>query len=218
MKGDILHWIAPEKNATIMPICQESIFRQVGAFMNKKVTWWVILAVSAFGLCLIGCLGIALIIRFTPNIYEYALENSSLEVGGPAPDFELTALTGETVRLSQFRGQPVLLSFGASWCPDCRLEAPLLEEVYKSHPELVVLLVDLKEDSDTVQRFADEFGMTHPILLDRDGEVAEQYQVFAIPTELFIDGEGIVRAKIIEKVTPQLLAEYLPMIGINSRR
>jgi peroxiredoxin len=185
--------------------------------MKKKTNWWVILALSASGICLIGCLGIALIIRFAPNIYEYALETSSLEIGEPAPDFELTALTGEVVRLSQFRGQPVLISFGASWCPDCRLEAPLLEAVHKSHPELVVLLVDIKEDSDAVQSFAGDFGITHPILLDRDGKVSEQYQVFAIPTELFLDKEGIIRAKIIEKVTPQLLAEYFPLIGINAR-
>ena len=183
--------------------------------MKKKTNWWVILALSAFGICLLGCLGIALVVRFSPNIYGYVLENSSLEIGAPAPDFELAALTGETIRLAQFRGQPVLLSFGTSWCPDCRLETPLLEAVHKSHPELVVLLVDIKEDSDAVQSFADDFGITYPILLDSDGKVSEQYQVFAIPTELFIDQDGIIRAKIIEKITPQLLAEYLPLIGIN---
>jgi peroxiredoxin len=183
--------------------------------MKKKTNWWVILALSAFGICLVGCLGIALVVRFSPNIYGYVLENRSLEIGAPAPDFELAALTGETIRLAQFRGQPVLLSFGASWCPDCRLEAPLLEAVHKSYPELIVLLVDIEEDPDIVQNFAGEFGITHPILLDRDGKVSEQYQVFAIPTELFIDQDGIIRAKIIEKITPQLLEEYLPLIGIN---
>ena len=183
--------------------------------MKKKRNWWVILGVSALGICLLGCLGIALVIGFAPNILEYALENSSLEIGSAAPDFELTALTGETIRLSQFQGQPVLLSFGATWCPDCRAEAPLLEEVHKSQPELIVLLVDIKEDASIVQGFADEFGITHLILLDQDGKVSEGYQVFAIPTELFIDTAGIVRAKIIEKVRPKLLAEYLPLIGID---
>ena len=57
--------------------------------------------------------------------------------------------------------------------------------------------------------------MTHPVLLDRDGSVTEQYQVFAIPTELFIDEDGIIQAKIIESVTPELLAKYLPLIGIH---
>ncbi len=75
--------------------------------------------------------------------------------------------------------------------------------------------MDIQESSQDVQQFADEFGLTHPILLDYDGEVKGLYQVFAIPTEFFIDKEGIIRAKIIEQVTPQLLAEYLPLIGVT---
>jgi len=182
---------------------------------KKKTNWWIIIGVSVIGICLIGCLGIGLLISFAPDIYGYALENTSLDVGTATPDFELTTLTGETVRLGQFQGQPVLLTFGATWCPDCRIEAPLLEEVHKSHPELVILLVDSRENADVVQQFADEFDITHPILLDTNGKVSEQYQIFAIPTELFIDKDGVIQAKIIEKVTPELLAKYLPKIGIN---
>jgi peroxiredoxin len=181
----------------------------------KKNTWLAIIIISTIGICLFGCLAVGLFIGFAPNPYRYNLQNSSLKVGDAAPDFELTALTGETVRLSQFKDQPVLLSIGASWCPDCRLEAPLLEEVHKSHPELVVLLVDINEGQEVVQKFADEFGITHPILLDRDGKVSELYEIYAIPTELFIDADGIIRAKIIEAVTSQLLAEKLPLIGVD---
>ncbi len=183
--------------------------------MEKKTNWAAILGASAVGICLIVCLGAGFAVRFAPNIYQYSLENSSLKVGDAAPDFELASLDGETVRLSQFRGQPVLLSIGATWCPDCRIEAPLLQDLHERKPELVVLLVDSNEGPDVVQRFADEFGITHPILLDRDGEVLESYQIFAIPTELFIDAQGIIRAKIIERVTPELLAEKLPLIGVN---
>jgi peroxiredoxin len=183
--------------------------------MKKKPNWLLIAGLSLAGLCLIGCLAAALISLFFPSFFQAYLENSSLASGDAAPDFELTALTGETIRLSQFRGQPVLLSIGATWCPDCRKEAPLLQELHETHPELVILMVDSKEGPDIVQQFADEFGITHPILLDRDGAVMELYQVFAIPTDLFIDAEGIIRAKIIESVTSQLLAEKLPLIGLE---
>ena len=138
-----------------------------------------------------------------------------MAIGESAPDFELTALSGETIQLSQFRGQPVLLSIGASWCPDCRVEAPLLQKLHEDHPELIILLVDTKESPDVVQNFVDEFSMTHPVLLDQDGSVSKLYQVFAIPTEIFIDKDGIIRAKIIEGVTPKLLADKLPLIGIS---
>ena len=138
-----------------------------------------------------------------------------MKVGDPAPDFELISLDGETMSLSQFKGRPILLSIGATWCPDCRIEAPLLQELHETYPQLAVLLIDSKESPEIIQAYADEFGLTHPILLDRDGAVMELYQVFAIPTELFIDADGIVQAKLIERVTPELLLEKLPLIGIS---
>jgi peroxiredoxin len=183
--------------------------------MEKKNIRLAIILISIIGACLVGCLGIGLAIRFAPDIYQYSIENSSLKVGDTAPDFELTSLEGETIRLSQFKGRPVLLCLGATWCPDCRKEAPLVEELHRAHPELVVLLVDSNEGPDIVQNFANEFDITHPILLDQDGSVSKLYQIFAIPTGLFIDMDGIIQAKIIEGVTPQLLAEKLPLIGID---
>jgi len=183
--------------------------------LQKKNTWLEIILISIIGICLIGCLGIGLVIRFAPNFYRHSIENSSLQVGDAAPDFELTSLESETVRLSQFQGQPVLLSIGATWCPDCRKEAPLLEQLHRDHPELIVLLVDSNESPDIVQQFAAEFEITHPILLDQDGEVLKLYQVFAIPTVLFIDADGVIQAKVIEGVTPKLLTQKLQLIGVD---
>jgi peroxiredoxin len=183
--------------------------------MEKKNVTLAVILIVIVGLCLCICLGVGLAVRFWPNIYQYSLENSSLKVGDPAPDFELTSLEGESIRLSQFKGQPVLMSLSATWCPDCRHETPLLQELHKSHPDLVILMVDSKERADVVRGFADEFGITYPILLDRDGEVMEKYQVFAIPTNLFLDANGIIRAKLIEQVTPELLAEKLLLIGVE---
>jgi len=183
--------------------------------MKKTPNWLLIIGLSLGGLCLLGCLAVAGLALFFPSVYHYALESSSLSIGEPAPDFELTALTGETIHLSQFQGQPVVLSIGASWCPDCRAEAPIMEELHKKHPELVILLVDSKESPEVVQAFVDEFSITHPVLLDMDGAVSKLYQIFAIPTEIFIDKDGVMRAKIIESVTPELLAEKLPLIGVN---
>ncbi len=183
--------------------------------MKKKSNWQAILGISAVGICLVCCLSVGLTIRFAPNLYQYFLTSSSLKVGDAAPDFELQTLDGRTLHLTDFKGKPVLLTFGATWCPDCRIEAPLVEEVHKANPDLVVLLVDIKEDKEVVGQFAEQFELTHPILLDRDGSVSTLYQVFAIPTELFVDANGIIQAKIIEKVTPELLTENLSLIGID---
>jgi len=183
--------------------------------MQKQNIPLAIILIAVLGICLIGCLAIGLTLRFGPNIFRHSPQDSSVKIGSVAPDFELTSLEGQVVRLSQFKGKPILLSIGATWCPDCRKEAPLLEQLHKSHPELVVLLVDSQESPAIVQNFADEFGITHPILLDSDGSVLKQYQVFAIPTELFIDSKGLVQAKLIESVTPKLLADQLSKIGVN---
>ena len=183
--------------------------------MKKKNTTLAAFIVGVMSICLVGCLGVGLAVRFSPELYKNYLNNSSLKVGDPAPDFELISLDGETMSLSQFKGRPILLSIGATWCPDCRIEAPLLQELHETYPQLAVLLIDSKESPEIIQAYADDFGLTHPILLDRDGAVMELYQVFAIPTELFIDADGIVQAKLIERVTPELLLEKLPLIGIS---
>ena len=154
-----------------------------------------------------------------PLLTEWAKSQSQgtppLQVGTSAPDFELESLEGETVRLSQLQGHPVLLIFSASWCPACRAEAPLVEEVHEDHPELVILLVDLEETAAVAQRFADDLGMTHPVLLDRNGQVGRLYHIYAIPASFFIDVEGVLRAMLVEELTPEYLTRTFPLIVID---
>jgi peroxiredoxin len=183
--------------------------------MNNNKTWWVIIAISLAGICLLACGVIGLFVLFAPNLYQFSLEQSSLNVGTAAPDFKLTGLSGEYMRLSQFRGQPVLLTFAATWCPDCRAETPVLQGLHIRHPELAILTVDSKESPEIVQSFVNKFGVTYPVLLDTDGAVSDQYRIFAIPTGLFIDAEGIIRVKVIDNLTARLLAEKLPLIGVE---
>ncbi|HRF50891.1 MAG TPA: redoxin domain-containing protein [Anaerolineales bacterium] len=165
--------------------------------------------------CALGCILIGGLAVFGPGLYEGMLANSSLPVGEQAPDFEVKTLSGETVKLSDYRGHPVLLTFGASWCPDCRREVPLLQSLHESESSLAILMIDTKEDRATVQAYADEFGMTFPIGLDEDGVIATEYRVWAIPTELLIDEAGIVRARLIESVTKESLAKLLAEAGIE---
>lgn len=183
--------------------------------MSKKAIRFFIFSAIVIVLCLFTCIGAGVLTKYSPDIYQYYIENSSLKVGDIAPDFELPTLDGEAVHLSQYKGQPVLLSIGASWCPDCRVEAPLLQDLHERHSQLIVLMVDSKESPKVVQAFVDEFSITFPILLDQDGSISNLYQIFAIPTELFIDSEGIIRARMIESVNSDLLAENLLLVGIQ---
>lgn len=121
--------------------------------------------------------------------------------GFSAPDFTLSTLTGESVTLSDLRGQVVVLNFWASWCPPCRAEMPAIERVYRDlQPQgLVVLAVNTTyQDSESAAaNFVAEFGLTFPILMDRRGEVSNRYQLRGLPSTYFVDRRGVIRAVVV---------------------
>lgn len=118
-----------------------------------------------------------------------------------APDFALDTLQGEQVRLSDLRGKIVVVNFWTTWCPPCRAETPALETSYESYQDsdVVVLGVNLTDQDSLpeVESFVQEFGLTYPILLDRDGAVGLMYQLSGLPTTFFISREGIIRTVVV---------------------
>ena len=109
-----------------------------------------------------------------------------------APDFKLASLSGEEVRLSDFKGKPVVLNFWASWCGPCREESPLLGSAAKKYDEDVQFLgVAVNDSEDKVSTFSRRSGMDYLIGLD-DGSIASAYKVNGIPATFFIDGDGRV--------------------------
>jgi len=111
-----------------------------------------------------------------------------------APDFTLKDLSGKSVKLSSLRGNPVLVIFSATWCPECRREIPYFKEIYASYYSkgLQIVNIDIMEPKDRVRSFADRFELPYLTLLDEDGQVAQKYGVYGIPTALLIDKNGII--------------------------
>jgi peroxiredoxin len=137
------------------------------------------------------------------------------EVNDPAPDFELENLSGEIVRLSDYRGSPVLLNFWATWCGPCRVEMPVFQQ-YQDEPgsDLVVLAVNFDEPARDVQAFVDEFGLSFPVLLDPGAKVNNLYRVRSYPTTLFIDPEGVIRYRHFGAISERQIEQYLGELGV----
>ena len=116
-------------------------------------------------------------------------------IGEPPPVFSLEMVDGQTLSLAELRGRPVVVNFWATWCPPCRGEMPDLENLARDYREagLVVVGINLEEDRPTVRRYADTLGLSFRLVLDRDGQVANAYNLTALPTTYFVDREGNVR-------------------------
>jgi peroxiredoxin len=118
-----------------------------------------------------------------------------------APDFTLDTLDGNQVTLSELRGRIVVINFWATWCLPCREETPALEKAYKQYKDsdAVILGVNLTNQDlvRDVESFVQEFGLTYPILLDREGSVGYLYQVNGLPTTFFLNREGVIRTVLV---------------------
>jgi peroxiredoxin len=120
------------------------------------------------------------------------LDDRAPIIGQPAPDFELRALDGNVVKVSDLRGNVVWINFWASWCRPCRQELPDIQALYdeKRHGGLVVLAVNYEDSADVAREYASDLGMTMPVLLDSGGDVYDQYRLQGLPDSFFIDREG----------------------------
>ena len=115
-------------------------------------------------------------------------------IGYLAPDFTLTTLEGESFTLAQMKGTPMVLNFWATWCGPCRNELPDLQAAAERYDgEVLIAGVDQGEESSVVQAFVNDLGLTFPIPMDADMDVAETYNVKGMPTTFFVDSDGVIR-------------------------
>jgi len=113
----------------------------------------------------------------------------------PAPDFTLPARDGGNVRLSDLRGQVVMINFWATWCGPCRQEMPLLQQIQAKYEPLGFTLVgiNVEPDSAAAMTWLKQVSVSFPILFDQKNVVAEQFGVQGMPSSVFVDRAGNVR-------------------------
>lgn len=148
-------------------------------------------------------LGVAwTVISRVPSAVGAPLSSSpSPREGFFAPDFTLDTLQGGQVRLSDLRGKIVVINFWASWCPPCRAETPALQNSYERYKDsgVVILGVNLTDQDslNDVKDFVRQFGLTYPILLDRDGSTSLRYRIQGLPSTYFLNRAGVIRTVVV---------------------
>ena len=116
-------------------------------------------------------------------------------VGAIPPNFSGLTYDGKAVSLADYAGKPVWLTFGASWCPDCRTESADVEATYQANKDkgLNVLAVFINENASDVASYAARAGLTFPIAVDPNADIAAAYRSMGIPTHFFIGSDGKIR-------------------------
>ena len=138
---------------------------------------------------------------------------AGLQIGQPAPDFALTDLDGNALRLSDLRGQPVIVNFWASWCGPCVDEFPVLEQAIARHQaeELAVVGIVFRDNSEAARDFMARMGASWTAAMDPGELTAQSFGVLAPPESIFIDRDGIVRGRQIGQLTANDLERQLAL-------
>lgn len=139
-------------------------------------------------------------IRLAPLLFATLIAPSPItsadRAASPPPDdFALKSLAGPNVRLSELRGDVVLVNFWATWCGPCRQEMPVLNQIYQRYRPLGFELLGVNVD-DAPGRAADmvrTLGVSFPVLFDDAKSVSRQFKVSTMPTTLLIGRDGVVR-------------------------
>jgi peroxiredoxin len=136
-----------------------------------------------------------------------------LNTGDAAPRFKTVQLDGAPVDFpSGYAGKPVVLRFWADWCKFCEPEMKLIDTMRQRYPALTVLAVNAGQDRATIEAFMKKLGVGYPAALDESSKIAKSYGVVGLPTTYLIDGQGIVRGKIVGEADEAMFDRYFKQL------
>lgn len=170
----------------------------------RRRSWIWVTAVAAAVVVVGGLLAFGL--GRDPNAIRTPL------IGRPAPAFSLRTLEGDrTIRLSDLRGQVVVVNFWASWCAPCRQEHPFLAEAWRRYRDQGVVLVGISyQDPPAASRaYIRELGGGWPVVTDPGAKTALAYGVYGIPETFFIGRDGRVAHKTVGPVSYETLTTQI---------
>ncbi len=145
------------------------------------------------------------------------LTNPDAMTGQPAPDITFTDLEGESIRLSDLRGQPVFIDFWATWCPPCKEEMPHIETLYNELGKsgAIRIIAASSEDPATIRKFLARKPYSFSIVTVADSDAHTKYKATSIPAGFVIDAQGIIRAHMVGAQTESQLRAAFAKAGVQ---
>ena len=147
---------------------------------------------------------------------ESAGAEGSTPTTATAPDFTVYTGDGTPVKLSDFRGKPVVLNFWASWCPPCKAEMPDFDAAYQKYTQIQFLMVNATDGSretvETAQAHVTEQGYSFPVFFDTELSASIAYQATALPCTYFLDENGNLVAQGRGMLSAETLEQGINMI------
>ncbi len=170
------------------------------------------LVMRLFAISLLSILGMFVLPFSTLEDNVFAEVEIGVDVGKKAAPFKLLTVDGKEIELESFAKDKVtLLVFGATWCPACRHEIPLLKEYYSEFKDkgLNVLSIDIQESAKKVKSLIKKKGINYPVVLDSNADVARLYKVIGIPLNIVLDKNGVIVYKANRPPDKELLKKLL---------
>lgn len=136
-----------------------------------------------------------------------------LRLGDRAPELEgtlngqpveLLDLDGNRIRLAELRGRPVWINFWATWCPPCQEETPVLRDMHNTYRDdgLELIAISVQETTvEDVRDYVERYGLEYTVGFDATSAIFKTYRAFGLPTQIFLDREGVIRNVVLGPVT-----------------
>ena len=148
------------------------------------------------------------------SFFLSGMSSPPLRVGGPAPSFELKTLKGKIFKSSDLKNKAVILNFWATWCVPCIHEMPELNKAYTSfkNDDVEIIAINFAETRSEVDEFVNKYHLEFPILLDKYGDVSQDYRVRNLPVTYFISPDGIIMDLVLGGITQKLIETKLKQL------
>jgi peroxiredoxin len=176
---------------------------------KKQISHVVPMIVIGVGLIIIGLISTKVITADSVSAEGYGVVPQ--QVSFSAPEITLNALTGESVSISDYKGQVILINNWATWCPPCKAEMPTLSKYYHDHRDegFVLVAIEAGDPKDDVARFVQEYDLSFPILLDPNNKALYAFRNDSLPSSYVVDQNGTVVLAWTGPITYATLEKYV---------